>query len=128
GGSSCDLHGPLEVGVDLVHAAVRANALEGRPALLVEGHERSRLLAVHVEPAQDRLRLVVRALYERRATAVAVALHLGRVEVDVVDRAALRAAPPTAEALHDRLIGGLEEHDEIDAKTRLLEDLVEALR
>src|SRR5690606_11920591 len=116
-----------EVRVDLVDGPIGGDPRQRRRGAIVERHERLRLLLVDLEPAPYGLGRVVRALDELAAAAVALAGLARRIEVDVVDGAALRAAAAAAQALDERLVRGLEEHDEVDLPAEPTQHLVEAL-
>src|SRR3954453_12198564 len=99
----------------VVHLGGRPRAVEAaqQVAVLVVLHERLGLVVVDGQALADRLRLVVLALDELRAVDVAAALLLGRIEVDVVDAAALAHAPPR-EALDDLVVGHVDEQHRAD--------------
>src|SRR4051812_29145131 len=69
----------------------------------VEVDERRGVPGVDLEALRDRLGLVVVPLEEFATTAVADALAVGRVELDVPDLPAAAAGPPTGEPADDLL-------------------------
>ena len=88
--------------------------LHSGASCLVVRDERRRLLAVDLEPARTVSGVVVRAVDQRPSATVTHALVPGRIEVDVVDRPAVGAAPTPAQSLHERLVGRLEEDHAVD--------------
>src|SRR3954470_2632246 len=94
----------------VVHLGGRERSVEAvqQPAVVVERDQRLGLLVVDVEPLADRFRLVVGALDERCAVAVADVGLLRRVEVDVIDvLRVLRADAAAGDPAHDVLVGSL---------------------
>ncbi len=64
---------------------------------------------VDLQALADRLLLIVLPLDQARAVLVADALVLGRVELQVVDVAALRAHPAATQAAHHLVVGDLDQ-------------------
>ena len=111
----------------VIDRPIGSNALQRRLVLGVEGDEGGGFLLVDLETTRDGLRVVVLAVNQRRPAAIADALHRRRIEEDVVDRSVLRTAPPPAQALHQNVVVGLEQDDEIDGPSHCSQKSRQAL-
>ena len=78
---------------------------------IVEVDQRGRLVQVDLQATLDRLCVVIRAVHQRAAAPITDTFLCRRTKIDIVDRTTVGAAAPTAQALHQRLVRGLEEDD-----------------
>ena len=101
--------GRAHVRVDFVSGAHPVDPAQ-QAGVVVVADERLGLGVVDLEPAADRLLLVVVALDQAGAVLVADALVLGRVELDVVDVGrVLDAHAPAGEAPHELVVGHVDQ-------------------
>src|SRR6476619_1934836 len=111
---------------DLVDRSLRGDRAQ-QASLLVETHERRRLLGVDLEPTADRVGLVVVALEELAGVDVADTFLGRRVELDVPHVAALTARTPSGQPANHLVVVDLQLEHDVERRTEVVEHVAERL-